>query len=385
MKLKQSIPFALLAWAACNAPESANPSARCAAESECAPEEICYRGFCVVPPELDTESGAVGGGDPPVTSEPDPSSDPPDGSLAEPPPPALGDAAVPPSREPPPATGPNAGDAPTIGDGGLEPGARPPPGMAAADASVTVDATTPPPAPGCSREVLRQRADRYLAALSAGDSSMLATHAAVRYTENGQMQTLGRGLWSSRPELQFSRTFVDEARCSTITEAVLSELTRRIVLGVRLRYVDELLLEVEAHVVPPNTAYYDPEAVVASGAEPWLEVVPAASRMSRDALTQLAMRYLLSTSDASLLPPHAPTCKRRQNGKLMGPQGSCGTRPGDRPFEEQRFPLVDEQTGVVAAVVIYDRFLGLYLFKAQGGVVESINIVGGAASRTSGW
>lgn len=386
MKLKLCLPIALLAWAACNAPESANQSPRCTAKSDCAPDEICYRGFCVVPPDLgtdvDSDVNPVGAGEPQGAEPRDAGATASDPGMSPPPPPSRAeqDAATTPGKQPPasaPATGLDGGQ-----EGGSSPAAMP----GSDGGSGALDSALPAPAAlGCSRELLRRRADAYLAALAAGSPSMLATHPAVRYTENGQMQALGRGLWASRPQAMFSRHFMDEARCSSITEAVLNELTGRIVFGVRLRYVDDQLLEVEAQVVRPNTQYYDPNAIIPVGPDPWLEAIPATARMSRDELTQLATRYLLASSDPSLLPPHTPACRRRQNGTLMDQQGSCGARPGDRPFEEQRFPFVDEETGVVAAVVIYNRFLGLYLFKARGGTFENINIVGGNASRTTGW
>lgn len=41
------LALALLA-AACTAPESANPAARCSTDSDCATAEHCYRWFCVL-------------------------------------------------------------------------------------------------------------------------------------------------------------------------------------------------------------------------------------------------------------------------------------------------------------------------------------------------
>jgi hypothetical protein len=166
---------------------------------------------------------------------------------------------------------------------------------------------------------------------------------------------------------------------------VLSANASRIVFGVRLRYLEEQLFEAEAQVVPRNDEYYEPAALIPSGPDPWVEPVPAPLRMSRDALSQLAADYFDSTNDTSLLPAHAPSCLRRQNGALMPPQGSCGRPPANRPFAERRYPVIDELTGIVTAIVLFDRFVGMYLIKAQGGVIQNIDIVGGAASGSSGW
>ena len=249
--------------------------------------------------------------------------------------------------------------------------------------------TTPPPPPttaavGCSRDRLRQRADAYLQALADGDPTALNPSPDVRYTENGQLQMLGLGIWLNRPQSMFSRHFLDEASCSTITVAVVSQALQRTILGVRLRYVGDRLSEIEAQVVVPNFAYYDPDSVIMMGADPWTVPVNPSVRMTREALTTLAKKYFDSATDASQLPPHSPDCKRTQNGKLFDPDGNCG-KPGGQRFEQQRFPVVDDTAGIVAAVVIYQAHLGMYLIKAQNNTIQDIDIIGGAATPTSGW
>jgi hypothetical protein len=240
------------------------------------------------------------------------------------------------------------------------------------------------PAQGCTRDLLRQHADAYLQAMAQGDVKALNAHPEVRYTENGQTQTLGLGLWLSRPQPQFARHVLDESRCSSVTEAVLSDLRGRTVFGVRLRYVAEQLIDVEAQVVPKNSSYYDPDALIPSGVDRWLEPIASSARMSRDALVSLAEHYFDSSTDASLLPPHAPECKRRQNGTPLD-TGDCGSPAGNERFEERRFPVIDETAGIVTAIVIYRNFIGMYLIKAQSNTIQNIDVVGGAATASSGW
>lgn len=59
--------------------------------------------------------------------------------------------------------------------------------------------------------------------------------------------------------------------------------------------------------------------------------------------------------------------------------------PGDRPFTEKRLSVVDETTGIATAIALYDRYVGMYLFKVSGGTLQNIDIVGGAQARSSGW
>ena len=258
--------------------------------------------------------------------------------------------------------------------------------------------TVPPPPPataptsggtsiakGCSRDELRQRADAYLLALSTGDTQSLRLHPEARYTENGQTQMLGLGLWLRRPTSEFARHVLDEVRCSSVTVSVVGDVLGRTILGLRLRYLDDQLLEIEAQVVVRNTAYYDPDGVIPSGPDPWLQPIPDAARMKRDALLRLAERYFDSTSDPSLLPPHAPACRRRQNGALLEGGGGCGVPSTGQRFEQRRFPVIDETLGVITAVVMFRDYVGMYLFKAQSDTIQSIEVIGGAAASSTGW
>lgn len=254
------------------------------------------------------------------------------------------------------------------------------------DASTTHPVDPPKtPAPGCSRDALRARAEAYLQAMSTGNLQLLNLHSAARYTENGDTQLLGAGLWLSRPTTQFSRHVLDESRCSSVTEAVLNTLQGRIVFGVRLRYAQEQLLEIESQVVVRNISYYDPDGVIPDGSDPWIESISAASRKPQDVLMQLAERYFDAAADESLLPPHAPACKRRQNGALMDDEGNCGARPGTERFEQRRYPVIDEDAGIVTAIVMYKTFVGMYLFKIQNGTIQNIDVVGGANTSDPGW
>jgi len=246
------------------------------------------------------------------------------------------------------------------------------------------DASLPTGEP-CSREQLADGADGFLAALASRDLSRLALHPRVRYTENGAEQALGLGLWLGAPRTEFARHALDVSACSSATEAVVRDVSGRIVLGLRLRYVDAQLLEVEAHVVPRNDQYYAPEQIIPRGDDPWMQPIPSEERSSGQELARVAMDYFDSTADVRLLPPSAATCERRQNGELMPDNGSCRIPPGNRRFQQQRFEVIDETTGVVMAVTKYESFIGMYWLKVQSGTILDIEVIGGANSASTGW
>lgn len=236
----------------------------------------------------------------------------------------------------------------------------------------------------CTRARLREKAEAYLQSLSTGDTMPLRVHDSFRYTENGRDEPLGGAVWLRRAETQFSRHVLDETRCSTVTQAVMNGITGRFSFGVRLRYSDGLLLEAEAQVVPEVLAATALDTVIAMGDDAFVAEVPQNQRMSRDELFAFAQRYFDSVTGVSLLPPSAPECRRLQNGLPLG-DGTCTEPPGRARFEQQRFDLADEPSGIVAATVLYDDHIGIYLLKMSNGMLQNIHVIGGATSQATGW
>ena len=242
-----------------------------------------------------------------------------------------------------------------------------------------------PTDPACSRERLRELADEYLAALGRGDASALVLHARARYTENGQEQMMGVGLWLNGPRLEFARHALDPATCGSATQAVLTTPAGIVLLGLRLGYLDAQLLDIEAHVAPPNQRYFAPEEIIPRGSDPWAQPVPEAERSSAAELSQVAMDYFNSVADPNRLPPSAQDCERRQNGALMSEQGSCRIAPGSERFEQTRYAVLDTSAGIVVVMTKYTDYIGMYLFKVHDGTILDIEVVGGATSAATGW
>lgn len=250
------------------------------------------------------------------------------------------------------------------------------------DTTVT---TAPSGDPECTREALRTQADAYFDAMASGETARLRLHASLRYTENGKDTPLGAGLWLRRPRKDFTRHVLDENNCSTLTHGVVSALTARVIVGVRLRYLDGQLLEVEAQTVPDDATVTNIDAIIPMGPDRWLEPVAEDARMSRDMLERFAEQYFNAATGGGTVPPSTSECRRRQNGIPMAQQGSCSVAPGSMRFEQRRFAVIDETTGILTAAVLYDNHLGFYLFKMANDTVLNIEVVGGATVASSGW
>jgi len=249
---------------------------------------------------------------------------------------------------------------------------------AATPAAVTADS--------CRREALQQRADAYLQAMAAGEPKSLKLHPSVRYTENGAEQFLGLGVWLNRPTPEFARHALDEQQCSSVTEAVLSQGLAEIVFGVRLRYLDDQLLEVEAQVVSIHLTAFDPKSIIPEGPDPWVQPVEPSQRMQRQDLARVAANFFDSVADSSLRPPTAADCKLRQNGSSTGTLGSeCALKKEDGRFEQVRYPVIDVTTGIVTTIGARSGLIGMFMFKVLAGTIQNIEVIGGSFGQDTGW
>jgi hypothetical protein len=250
-----------------------------------------------------------------------------------------------------------------------------------------VSASSTPNAQSCTRAFLRERAQAYFSAMTAGDTTQLSLHPSLRYTENGAEVVLGLGLWLEAPEAELLRHVFDEVRCGSVSEAVIRSLRGRSVVAIRVLYTDSKLIEAEAHIATGSvTVPVDPDGVLpGAGPDPWASPIAANKRMSRDALQRLAEQYFDTATGSAPQPASGPGCERRQNGVLMAQAGSCQVPAGDMRYTQRRYPVVDEEAGIASAFIGYNNRFGVYLFKASGNVIDDIEVIGGTTAGSSGW
>jgi hypothetical protein len=221
--------------------------------------------------------------------------------------------------------------------------------------------------------------------MAQGTPESLRMHPALYYTENGQSQRLGLGLWLSQPKARFTRSALDTESCGSITHAVLDEnLGGTIIVGLRLRYLEDLLVDAEAVVARRNPQLFAPEAIIVPAPDPWLTSVPDDKRMSSKALMDVAERFFAAIVAPNVSPARASTCMLRQNGVEVG-GGNCTAGSAAERFEQLRYPVVDPTTGLVGAIGLGHSYLVMFLFKIEEGTLINIDAVGGEASAQTGW
>jgi len=268
---------------------------------------------------------------------------------------------------------------------------------------------------GCDRACLAGVMTAYLDSLVAHDASKAPLAANARFTEDAKQLPVGEGLWKTATKLRPFRTdFLDPATGTAAVHAVVEENGAPVLLAARLRVVDRRITEVETIVVRSQQegALFQPDALTQASAA-MVTAPPAAQRMSRDALTEMALRYpgglkvgSFETSDV----PFAPGAYRLENGVRMAGPGCTFQPPSCENMRGQRLPTL---AGIVAHVAAVDEENGTVLlwmdfgpgslpgppnaaprslvtfegFKIYGGQVHAVEAMfeGMPANTASGW
>jgi hypothetical protein len=250
---------------------------------------------------------------------------------------------------------------------------------------------TGPIATDCDRACLEGLANQYLNALVAHDPKMLPLAADVKYTEQDQVLDVGDGFWGTATAVGHFRLCVSDPVVEQIGCIVtMHEGEHLLIMGLRLRVELGRITEIETNYYrqggggPSGIAALD-----ASTPEPiWTETVPPEQRVSRAQMIATANMYFagLENNDGKGNYPFADDCNRTENGMQttnnpkLSPNApfnafgmSCmaqfksGYYAIVTRIHHRRYPIVDQERGIVWANVVFD----------QNGTVQTIHLTNG--------
>jgi hypothetical protein len=218
--------------------------------------------------------------------------------------------------------------------------------------------------------------DDYLAALAARDPSGLVFSPDVIFTENNVQMRIGDGLWNTisavRPDYDLKHADLEDGQASWF--GVIEESGHPAIMALRLAFAEDGICEVETIVCRAHELGPFPEI---SGYEKaprplLLSDVPVEQRSPRARLISIADGYFdtIQLNDGKLFTHFTDECDRIENGlqttnvDIEGyPIAKMGTadqfRLGqyiyDDRLRDRRYPLVDEEKGVVLAAGFIDH------------------------------
>lgn len=246
----------------------------------------------------------------------------------------------------------------------------------------------------CDRACLKTALDQYLTAVATHNPAAAPLFAGFRQTENAIVVRLGTGVWKTVTGLgKVQRRYLDAVSGQAAYYGIVEEGASSAVVTVRIRVENRRITEAEWFIAragdpglngpaqpgqpPPNL--FSPEGLVAN--PPPERVVPKAARASRELLIAIANSYFdgLTTHDGAIIMAH-PGCVRIENGTNMmtrgGGAGRAGARGGATPpaapatpadctsgltnfnaslVAGRRFPVADEEAGVVLGLAVFVR------------------------------
>ena len=242
---------------------------------------------------------------------------------------------------------------------------------------------------GCDRSCLKAALDQYLNAVVQHNPSAAPLSVGFRQTENASVRRPGTGLWQSAKALgTLQRRYFDAESGQAGYFGTIEEENGPAIVTLRLKVEEHKITEAEwvlsrkgdpglgpAGGQQANAAFHDVDYLLAHA--PGERVIPKGERVGRGDLIAIANSYFdgLSAHDGTLILAH-PGCVRVENGALTtqraipgGGSTDCssnGAMANIFAVTARRYPIVDEEAGVV---------LGLGLFERKPGIAMRRNLL----------
>src|SRR3984885_5401436 len=222
----------------------------------------------------------------------------------------------------------------------------------------------------CDRACLEGFVNQYLDALAAHDASKLPLAKGARYTENGQTLKLNDGMWGPKVTVGSYRLYFADPKSGQVGfMGVVNENDHPQILALRLKIDNQKISAMEAIVARSGGGgFARPQD---RGDKPiFHEALAADDHPSREELVHTADSYFEGLEKATgKITPFDPQCTRIENGAVTAnnPDGkgmakmTCGEQfdTGFSPFithvRERRFPVVDEERGLVYSIIFFDH------------------------------
>jgi len=244
-------------------------------------------------------------------------------------------------------------------------------------------------AESCERSCLESFANRYLTALAAHDTSGVPVVANVKYTENQEILPFGSGIWRTGAQVGSYRILAADPENSQV--AFMGNVKvgdSWSMMALRLRIHEQKISEIET--ILPGSAAASGTFDLSSGAGNLKAARPAfatnllpAERRDRSQLVWSAdLHYEGIERGSGDIVPFGNACIKVENGVqlIRNPNfQSPGVSPSGKPvpnftalscrdqfnthiwdtdrITDRRYPVVDEERGVVLAFVMYNQYI----------------------------
>jgi hypothetical protein len=236
-------------------------------------------------------------------------------------------------------------------------------------------------APSCTRASLKSSTDALLAALKAGDPSLLTPSSpTLRYDENFKPATLATGILSHPLAIDHARSLLDTTQCATYTEIVSVTGPKPYVIGVQLWRNDDgaAITLVDTLVTTTGDWLFNATGTLRwASREDWGEI-PADKRDTREVIKAGADAYLDIFSDKTVVVPWGTPCSRLEGGAYTGnggPNDRCDVGIPEGVKLVNRRYVIDEVVGAVDVFLQFASLADSHEFRLEGGKLRFVHTI----------
>ncbi len=221
------------------------------------------------------------------------------------------------------------------------------------------------------RACLEGFVNQYLAALVASDPAKLPLAKNARYTENGQELKLGDGMWGVTVTLGGYKLYFADPQAGEVGYlGTIEENGHPVILGLRLKIDRQKISEMEVLALRKTSGLFsEPQNLVDKPI--FHEALAPSERRPRAELVRVANSYFEGMeAGTNKNTPFDQNCQRIENGVITsndpsskseitrmscGAQFATGFTKVITRVRERRFPVVDEERGMVLGIVRFDH------------------------------
>jgi hypothetical protein len=239
----------------------------------------------------------------------------------------------------------------------------------------------------CDRACLKTTLDQYLNAVTKHDPAAAPLLVGFRQTENATVIKLGSGVWKTVTNLgKVQRRYFDAVSGQAGFFGIVEENGVPAIVTLRLKVDNKKITEAEWVISrkgdpglngPAGGNVFDIDNLIAN--PPPERTIPKEARLARESMIGVANSYFdgITTHDGSIIQA-LPGCPRLENGVTMtgrgaaprggaaaaagagGPQAARDCTSGLETINIQnvaarRYPIVDEEAGVVLGMAVFIR------------------------------
>jgi len=239
----------------------------------------------------------------------------------------------------------------------------------------------------CSRTVLAEAADAYIAAQTAGNVSLLQRVVAGgwEYEENNKKKEAAKGVLGKALKIDHRRTIFDLAACATYTEIIAADPASPYVIGTQIRHgADGRVTLVDTIASTTNSWLFDAKKTLEYVLQEKWDPIPEAKRDNRDVIRAAGDAYLdmWSSATAADAVPWGTPCTRLEGSAYTGkgrPDDSCKagipSNHSQAPNTRRRY-VVDESMGSVSIFCVWEHMMmaaDSHEFRLEGGKLRYVH------------